>query len=211
MNGWERPPEYDDPPEPTDNQEIEAGELAVRGLHTCAVCRMPTAPENRSVCYKCYPEKEEQAREELSRAVAELREARAERDRMKRELDAAAVAVRETTILSVVPPDPLSNDATVSFAEIIRGAAAEIARGRRHFEDEFRRGTKLTESVVKIGEQCERLINENARLRAALELLAQVRHISGSAQAHMRHQLKIIDAVLEKGLDVRKDGALEGV
>jgi len=194
-NAWERPPEYDDPPEPTDNQEIEAGELAVRGLHTCAVCRLPRAPMDRSVCESCFP----------ARNVDELRE---DRERMKKTLVEIAAAVKETGLLDHVQLDPLSNDATVSFAEIIRAAAEEIARGRRHFEDEFRRGTKLTESVVKIGEQCERLIGENGRLRAALELLAQVRHVSGSAQAHMRQQLRVIDAVLERGLDVRDLDAL---
>jgi hypothetical protein len=41
--------------EPTDNQEIEAAELAVRGLHACAWCRRPTAPADRSICETCWP------------------------------------------------------------------------------------------------------------------------------------------------------------
>lgn len=40
------------------------------------------------------------------------------------------------------------------------------------------------------------------RLRAALEILAQVRHISGNAQPHMKQQLRLIDAVL-LGADLR--------
>lgn len=43
--------------EPTCNQEIEAAELTIRGLHTCAVCRLPNAPANQSVCDKCFPDK----------------------------------------------------------------------------------------------------------------------------------------------------------
>jgi hypothetical protein len=51
---------------------------------------------------------------------------------------------------------------------------------------------------------------EEGRLRAALEMLAQVRSVSGSAQAHMRTQLRIIDAVLA-GADVRELATVEAV
>jgi hypothetical protein len=45
-------------------------------------------------------------------------------------------------------------------------------------------------------------VEEIARLRAGLEMLAQVRHVSGSAQAAFRHNLRVVDAVLA-GADVR--------
>lgn len=54
------------------------------------------------------------------------------------------------------------------------------------------------------------LEEENARLRAGLELLAAVRHVSGSAQGHMRSQLRIIDALLS-GADLRDLATVEAV
>jgi hypothetical protein len=49
---------------------------------------------------------------------------------------------------------------------------------------------------------CRTDVEEIARLRAGLEMLAQVRHVSGSAQAAFRHNLRVVDAVLA-GADVR--------
>ncbi len=55
-----------------------------------------------------------------------------------------------------------------------------------------------------------RLKDENARLRAALEMLAQTRSVSGSAQGHFRTQRAILDAVL-LGADVRKLEEVEAI
>lgn len=44
--------------------------------------------------------------------------------------------------------------------------------------------------------------HERDRLRAALEMLAQVRHVSGSAQGAFRTNLRLVDAALA-GADVR--------
>lgn len=51
---------------------------------------------------------------------------------------------------------------------------------------------------------------ENARLRAALELIAQVRHASGSAQGAFRANLQIADAALA-GADLRDLSTVEAV
>lgn len=51
---------------------------------------------------------------------------------------------------------------------------------------------------------------EAARVRAALEMLAQVRHVSGSAQGAFRTTLRIVDAVLA-GADVRDIAAVEAI
>lgn len=56
--------------DPIDNQEIEARELAVRGLHTCALCGRPSAPADRSACEKCLPRTKA---DDLGRANAQLR------------------------------------------------------------------------------------------------------------------------------------------
>ena len=168
-----------DPTDPTDNQEIEAAELAVRGLHACAVCRMPTAPENRSVCYKCLPEKEEKVREELSRAVAELREARA--------------AVKWW-------------QGVAENKQAERDAESDRAASWKNLAEKYQELAEARKDALHLSKRHK---DEADRLRAALELLAQIRHVSGSAQAAFRSNLKMIDAVLERGLDVRKDGALE--
>jgi len=51
---------------------------------------------------------------------------------------------------------------------------------------------------------------ERDRFRAALEMLSQVRHVSGSAQGWMRSQLAMIDAVLN-GADVRDLDTVEAI
>ena len=48
----------------------------------------------------------------------------------------------------------------------------------------------------------ETLTAERDRLKAALGMIAQVRHVSGSAQGAMRSNLRIADAALA-GADVR--------
>ena len=111
-----------------DNQEIEAAELAVRGLHTCAWCQMPTAAATRSICEKCLPA---DAHGPVGMAV-----------------------------------EPAGN--SVEWWQQVAEAKQEEAQ----------------------------------RLHAALEILAQVRHVSGSAQAAFRSNLRLVDAVLQ-GADVR--------
>jgi hypothetical protein len=51
---------------------------------------------------------------------------------------------------------------------------------------------------------------ERNRLRAALEMLAQVRHVCGSAQGTFRRHLALVDAVLA-GADVRDLETVEAV
>lgn len=55
-----------------------------------------------------------------------------------------------------------------------------------------------------------KLAEDYLRLRAALELIAQVRHVSGSAQGAFRSNLKIADAALA-GKDLRSVEAVEEV
>ena len=52
--------------------------------------------------------------------------------------------------------------------------------------------------------------DEEQRLRTALEMIAQVRHVHGSAQANFRYTLRFVDAVLE-GADVRKLEVVESI
>lgn len=139
-----------------------------------------------------------------------LRDAIGERDRALAELRSAADAVRETGLLDHVQLDPLRKGAAVSLAEIVRAAAAEIDRGRQHFMDEFKRGTKFLETILRHSSQIERLIDENDRLRSALAMIAQVRHVSGSAQGAFRSNLRVADAVLA-GADVRSVDAVEAI
>jgi hypothetical protein len=58
--------------------------------------------------------------------------------------------------------------------------------------------------------RAEQAEEERDRLKAALEMLAQVRHVSGNAQGHMRSQLRTIDAALA-GADLRRMDVVEAV
>jgi hypothetical protein len=51
---------------------------------------------------------------------------------------------------------------------------------------------------------------EAARYRACLEMIAQIRAISGSAQGNFRSTLRMVDAVL-KGADVRELATVESI
>lgn len=51
---------------------------------------------------------------------------------------------------------------------------------------------------------------DHARLRAGLEMLAQIRHVSGNAQPAFRSQLRTIDAILA-GADVRDVAVVEAI
>lgn len=51
---------------------------------------------------------------------------------------------------------------------------------------------------------------ERDRLKAALQMLAQTRHVSGSAQGVFRSHLMLVDAVLA-GADVRDLAAVEAI
>jgi hypothetical protein len=57
---------------------------------------------------------------------------------------------------------------------------------------------------------CRTDVEEIARLRAGLEMLAQVRHVAGSAQAAFRQNLRLVDAVLA-GADVRNLEVVEAI
>ena len=56
----------------------------------------------------------------------------------------------------------------------------------------------------------EAAANELERLRAALEMLAQIRHVGGSAQGVFRSNLRLVDAVLA-GADVRDLATVEAI
>jgi hypothetical protein len=56
----------------------------------------------------------------------------------------------------------------------------------------------------------EKSREETGRLRAGLEMLAQVRHVSGSAQATFRRNLQLVDAVLA-GADVHDLATVEAI
>lgn len=64
--------------------------------------------------------------------------------------------------------------------------------------------------ILYLQQENARLRDENDRLRAGLEMLAQVRHVDGSAQAAFRSNLKLADAVLA-GKDVRKLEVVEEI
>lgn len=167
-------------------------------------------------CHKAGPPPGEETRLALQQALAELKQAREsvawwqgvaeakqeERDRCRKEIVAVHAAIQAGNLIVYAKPAPGSDDATVTLAECVAGAAAEIKRRHQLYLDEFRRGTKLVESVTKIGEQCERLIDENDRLRSALLLISQVRAVNGSAQGAFRCNLRTADAALA-GADLR--------
>lgn len=54
------------------------------------------------------------------------------------------------------------------------------------------------------------LKDDRDRLIAGLEMLAQVRHVTGNVQPHFRMQLRFVDAIL-KGADVRDIETCEAI
>ncbi len=64
-----------------------------------------------------------------------------------------------------------------------------------------------TPRELRVADRCE---DDRDRFRAALELLAQLRHVSGSAQGAFRSNLAIVDAVLA-GADVRDLVTVEAI
>lgn len=84
-------------------------------------------------------------------------------DSAVKELRAAAEAVRDTGMM-VYAPSNAGDDATVSLADIIRGAAAAIVKAKQDLLDEFGRGTKLLQIIERAGCQTERLLKRIAEL-----------------------------------------------
>jgi hypothetical protein len=56
-----------------------------------------------------------------------------------------------------------------------------------------------------------KVIGERDRYKAALEMIAQIRHVQGNAQANHRWTLSMVDAVLERGADVRDLATVEAL
>ena len=65
-------------------------------------------------------------------------------------------------------------------------------------------------AIAHLNQENDHLRDECDRLRAGLEMIAQVRHVDGSAQAAFRSNLKLADAVLA-GKDVRSLEVVEEI
>jgi hypothetical protein len=83
-------------------------------------------------------------------------------------------------------------------------AANDRAQSWKNLCDKYKESTE----VKAIG--LHKASREIERLRSALETLAQVRHVSGSAQGAFRSNLRIVDAVL-LGADVRDLEQVEAI
>lgn len=68
---------------------------------------------------------------------------------------------------------------------------------------------KMGECPTAWADMCA-IEEDHARLRAGLEMLAQIRHVSGNAQPAFRSQLRTIDAILA-GADVRSLAVVEAI
>lgn len=165
---------------------------------TCVYCRRPHCDHDRSAGSVCVP------------AATRLRSVQGELAAVRKEFTAAMAVVQAKNLAVYAKCDPASNDATVSLAEIVAGVADELDRRHKLYLDEFQRGTTVANSTAEIGEQCERLIDENDRLSAALLQISQVRHVSGSAQGAFRSNLRIADAALA-GADMSDLATVEAV
>jgi hypothetical protein len=71
-------------------------------------------------------------------------------------------------------------------------------------------GLNLKSSLEAADAELFRVEADRDRLKAALEMLAQCRHVSGSAQGAFRCNLRITDAVLA-GADVRDVDTVEAI
>lgn len=69
---------------------------------------------------------------------------------------------------------------------------------------------RLRAECTSVADALRRISDERARLYAALDMLSQVRHVSGSEQDAFRSNLQFIDAVLE-GADVRNIETVEAI
>lgn len=69
---------------------------------------------------------------------------------------------------------------------------------------------EIREKIDRMASVGTMIAAEADRLRAALEMLAQIRHVSGSAQAAFRSNLRVVDAVLA-GADVRDVATVEAI
>jgi hypothetical protein len=59
--------------------------------------------------------------------------------------------------------------------------------------------------------ELEAYLDDCERIRAALSQIAQIRHVQGSAQPNFRYTLRMVDAVLDHGADVRKVETVEAL
>lgn len=130
-------------------------------------------------------------------------------ERMERTINEVAAAIQAGGLANYVPPSP-GNDATVSLAECITAAAGKIEAGRLELQQAWAELKQARESVVWWQGVAEAKQEERDRFRAALEMLAQVRHVSGSAQPAFRMNLHMVDAVLA-GADVRDVDTVEAI
>lgn len=97
------------------------------------------------------------------------------------------------------------------------GAATPADESRSEFQQAWAELKQARESVtwwqgVAEAKQEERdaAIAERDRLRAGLEMLAQIRSVSGNAQPAFRSQLRTIDAILA-GADIRDLPTVEAI
>jgi hypothetical protein len=135
--------------ESTCNQEIEAAELATRGLHTCAICRLPNAPADRSVCEKCYP------RSFLEEACAGKLSMSEFRNRLLREALTWSVGFIRCNFPTVAGkyPDFLNASSLVEAAPgaifvgefVLQRARAELAENER---DRFKEALKMIAQII---------------------------------------------------------------
>lgn len=130
----------------------------------CAICNYRKPAPGKSCCDHCLPPDEGEI---LQRA--KTRGLQSEVATLRNEIRAAWDAVQSGNHSVYAVSDPDSDDATVSLAQVIRGMSIELDRRRQCLIEESKRITKLANIIAKIEEQCERIINENARLGALVE------------------------------------------
>jgi hypothetical protein len=112
---------------------------------------------------------------------------RAERDRLRESLTWAVGFIRCNLPKTAAEYPDMRN-------------AADLVAARPVHAGEFQRADCRAELAE----------HDRDRFRAALELIAQVRHVSGSAQAAFRSTLRTVDAVLA-GADVRDVETVEAI
>lgn len=172
----------------------------------CAVCRHRHPPPGRSVCLTCVPMNEGeretvQVRLDLDAATAKVLELQ----RSVAWWQAVAEAKQEDR-------DRLREALTwaVGFIRCNLPRAAEQYPDMRNAEELIGDGGLYSGEFHRTCCRAEVAEHERDRYRAALELLSQIRHVSGSAQAAFRSNLRTVDAVL-RGADVRNVETVEAI
>lgn len=100
--------------------------------------------------------------------------------------------------------DPVSQVTDPGVLRVLLNDYRDIAESQTAEIEQLEERIRWWQRVAEVKQE------ERDRFRAALEMLSQVRHVSGSAQGWMRSQLAMIDAVLN-GADVRDLKTVEAI